>query len=128
MNTDSSRPWTVTLACVLSLAISIWDIVGSVTDQELVESLGLLAFVLALSVVPLIFTFAAFHRRNWGRIVLAVITALGIVSVPVLMLLDAAGPVDAETVIYAVVDIAATGLLFVPTSSAWYRQSLVEAV
>src|SRR5262245_43831820 len=126
MDEPLTRPWTVTLGCALSVAICAWDIVDIAADPELLESVGWLALILTLPVLPLIFTTAAFLRRKWGRIVMAVIAALGVVCVPVLMLLETGGPVDGETVLYAVVDVGAVVLLYLPLSNAWYRQPRVK--
>lgn len=129
MNGGIARPWTVALGCAVSLAISVWDIANAVSDEEIVQSRGFLALLLALSMIPVIFTIAAFVRRNWGRIGLAVITALGVVSFPFLMLLgeEAAGPLDAETMLYAFADVVVIVLLFVPLSNDWYRSPRAES-
>jgi peptidoglycan/LPS O-acetylase OafA/YrhL len=124
MNRSASRPWTVALGCAVSFAISVWDLVSSFPDDEIVESHGFLALVLALSIVPVIFTLAAFFRRNWARIVLAVLTALSFVSVPLFAFFseEAAGPLDTETVLYAIAEVIVVVLLFAPASNDWYRR------
>lgn len=109
----------------MSLAISVWDVVSAVSEEESVESYYFLSLLAALTILPVIFTLAAFFRRNWGRIALAVITGLGLVSVPLFALFfeELAGPLDAETVLYTVAEIVVIVLLFVPVSSKWYRRS-----
>lgn len=117
------------MGCAVSLAISVWDIANAVSDEEIVQSRSFLALLLALSMILVIFTIAAFVRRNWGRIALAVITALGVVSLPFLMLLgeEAAGPLNAETMLYAFAGVVVIVLLFLPLSNDWYRRRRAES-
>jgi hypothetical protein len=125
MNEGATRPWTVALGCALSLGISVWDIATAVFDEEIVEYLSFLVLLLVLSVIPIIFTLAAFFRRNWGRIVLAVIAVLSVASVPLFGLLgeEMAVPFDTETVLYAFANGVVVMLLFLPASNDWYRKS-----
>jgi hypothetical protein len=129
MNSSVERPWTVALACAVSVGITVWDVISSATDEELQESQLFMALVLALTVIPLVFTFAAFFRRNWARIGLAVITALGLLSVPLfaLFLQETMGPLDAEIVLYSIAEIIVLVLLFVRPSNAWYRRARAPA-
>jgi hypothetical protein len=125
MNGSVERPWTVALGCAVSLATSIWDVVSWVSEPEVVESYGFRALLLALAVIPVLFTLAAFFRRNWGRIVLAIVVALGFVSIPLLALFGekVAELLDAETVLYSIAEVVFIVLLFMPASNAWYRRS-----
>jgi hypothetical protein len=125
MHRSIERPWTIALACAASFAISVWDVVSSVSGGESIDSHFFLALLVALIILPVIFTFAAFFRRNWGRIALAVITGLGLVSVPLfaLFLEEMAGPLDSEAVLYAIAETVVIALLFVPVSNKWYRRS-----
>lgn len=124
---SGERPWTVTTGCAISIAILVWNLVSAVSDELLAEMGGLLALLmvllLALGVVPMIFTIAAFFRRNWGRIGLAVMTALGVLAVPFVMHLgqEMVETIDAETVLYAIADVVAVVFLFMPASNEWYR-------
>jgi uncharacterized membrane protein len=129
MNTSVERPWTVALACAVSLGITIWDVISSVTDEGLEEAQFAMALLLALTVIPFIFTIAAFFRRNWARIGLAVLTVLGLLSVPLfaLFLEEAMGPLDAETLIYSIAEVIVLVLLFVRPSNAWYRSARAPA-
>lgn len=126
----AGRPWTVALGCAVSLAISIWDIVSSMPDEEIAESPAFVAIVVSLSLIPALFTLAAFHRRNWARIAVAIITALGLVSIPLLTLFweEMAGPWDAETALYTLAEIVVIVLLFAPASNEWYRHQPSAAV
>jgi hypothetical protein len=121
MNESVERPWTVALGCAIGLALFVWDIVSSISEQDT----SVRIFFLAVAIIPVPFTLAAFFRRNWGRIVLAIIAALGFVSVLLLPLFgdDMAGLFEAEFVIYSIAEIAFIVLLFVPASNAWYRRS-----
>jgi hypothetical protein len=129
MNTSVERPWTVALACAVSLGITIWDVISSVTDEGLEEAQFAMALLLALTVIPFIFTIAAFFRRNWARIGLAVLTVLGLLSVPLfaLFLEEAMGPLDAETLLYSIAEVMVLVLLFVRPSNAWYRKAPAPA-
>jgi hypothetical protein len=129
MNTSVERPWTVALACAVSLGITIWDVISSVTDEGLEEAQFAMALLLALSVIPFIFTIAAFFRRNWARIGLAVLTTLGLLSVPIFALFwkEMMGPLDAETLLYSVAEAFVLVLLFVRPSNAWYRSARAPA-
>jgi hypothetical protein len=124
MSESGKRPWTVLSACVVSVGISVWDIVSSMSEEaELIDSGYFLALLAALMLIPLLFTIAAFFRRNWGRIGLAVITVLAFLSVPLFALFPEMGTlsIDAETVLYSVAEVVVLVLLFVPPSNAWYR-------
>lgn len=128
-NESPKPPWTVALACAVSLAVCIWDITAAVSDEEVFESRSFLAILLALNTIPLVFTFAAFFRRNWGRIVLTVITALGALTLPFVMLSgEQAGdvPVDVEAVLYSLAEVTVIVLLFAPRSNSWYRRPRVQ--
>jgi hypothetical protein len=129
MNASGERPWTVALGCAVSLAISVWDVISSLNDEALQESRLFMALLLALTVIPFIFTIAAFFRRNWARIGLAVLTVLGLLSVPLfaLFLEEAMGPLDAETLIYSIAEVIVLVLLFVRPSNAWYRSARAPA-
>lgn len=129
MTEGVTRPWTVLLGCAVSLAISVWDIATSVSDEGIVESRSFLMLLLVLSMIPVFFTLAAFFGRNWARIALALLTALSIASVPLFGLVgeEMAVPLDAETMLYAFADIIVIVLLFVPASNAWYRRVGAES-
>jgi hypothetical protein len=127
MNGSVTRPWTVTTGCAISITIFVWNFVSAGSDELLAEMGGLLALLLplllALGIVPMIFTIAAFFRRNWGRIGLVVIAALDVLAVPFVMHLEQemVEPIDAETVLYAIAGVLAVVLLFMPASNEWYR-------
>jgi peptidoglycan/LPS O-acetylase OafA/YrhL len=129
MDRSIERPWTVALGCAVSLAISVWDVVSSISEEELVDSHYFLALLVAMTVIPVIFTLAAFFRRNWARIALAVLTAIGLVSAPLFAMFweDMAGPIDTETVLYSITELVVIVLLFVPASNEWYRRSLAPS-
>ena len=129
MSENRRPPWAVSLACAISLSVCIWDIALVVLDKELIESAGFLIALLALNMIPLVFTLAAFVRRNWGRIVLVVLTALGALTLPFVMLSadHAYGTVDAETVLYTFAEVTIIVLLFVPASNRWYRKPRVQS-
>lgn len=117
------------MACAVSLAVCTWDIAWVISDEEVFESRSFLAVLLALNTIPLVFTFAAFFKRNWGRIILAVITALGALALPFVMLLGeeaGGGPLDAETVLYSLAEVTVIVLLFAPASNRWYRRPRVQ--
>ena len=118
----------VALGCAVSLAISVWDIVSWISEEELADSHYFLALLLAMTFIPVIFTLAAFFRRNWARIALAVLTALGLVSAPLFAIFwkEMAGPIDTQTVLYSIAELVVIVLLFVPASNEWYRRSLAE--
>jgi len=111
------------LACAVSVALSVWDTTATLSDEEVRESRSLLALLLTLYMIPPILTVAAFLRRNWGRIALATVTALGLLSTPLFIFLwdEIAGPLDAETLLYSLADGIVILLLFLPLSNAWYR-------
>lgn len=129
MNEVVTRPWTVVLGCAMSLAISLWDVATSLSDKEIVESRTFLLLLLVLSMIPVIFTLAAFFRRNWARVVLGVLTALSIASIPLFKLLDEemAVPLNAETVLRALADVLVIVFLFLPASNAWYRRTRAQS-
>lgn len=122
MNESPKPPWTVWLACAASLAVCIWDIAWLVSDEEAVESMSFLAVLLVLNAIPVVFTFAAFLKRNWGRLSLAVITVLGASTLPFVMFSEGGEPIDTETVVYSLTEVAIVVLLFVPVSNKWYRK------
>jgi hypothetical protein len=131
MKQYETRPGTIVLACAASLAIWLYDVVSTVTDGELLEMPQLLVSMLVLSVIPLVLTVAAFLRRNWGRIALAVMTALGAVSFPALLFFqpdlvaDTAVSLVREA-LYAVAEALVAVCLFLPASNAWYRTARAE--
>jgi hypothetical protein len=137
MNANVTRPWTVAAACAVSLGITVWDIVSTVSDEELLTMKGFAALIVALSLIPIIFTLAAYFRRNWGRIVLTIITALALLVVPALLLIEMGVPallqlepgeqiIDIEIVLYAIAEAIVIVLLFMPASNAWYREAGAE--
>jgi hypothetical protein len=126
MNQNNTRPGAVLLACVVSLAILVWDVISTVADGELLETPVFLALALVLIMIPLVFTVAAFLRRNWGRIVLAVMSVLGVVSFPLLLWLQRDLVADTaaslvQSALYAAAEALVAVLLFLPASNAWYR-------
>jgi hypothetical protein len=131
MKQYDTRPGTIVLACAASLAISVYDFVSTITDGELLEMPEVLALILVPSVIPIVFTIASFLRRNWGRIALAVLTALGAVSFPALLFFqpdlvaDTPGSLVQEA-LYAVTEALVAVCLFLPASNAWYRTARAE--
>lgn len=131
MNQDNIRPWTVVLACVTSLAISAWDIVSAVGDDELLAPPGFVTLYIFMSLIPFGLTVASFLRRNWGRIALAAMTALGALSFPLLLLFQRDLIVDTtaslvEGALYGLAEAVVAVLLFLPASNAWYRAAHAE--
>jgi peptidoglycan/LPS O-acetylase OafA/YrhL len=125
MNGSTTRPRTVAAGCAVSVAISVWDIASAISDEDLTETPDFLALLLVLSIVPVIFTVAAFLRRNWGRVGLAAVTVLGLLALPLLMFVEEEmrGPIDAEAVLYAIAGVVIIVLLFMPASNTWYRSA-----
>ena len=123
------RPWTVAVACAVSLVLCTWDIVWAFSGEELEDVPYFLPLLVALNCVPLVFTVAAYVGRGWGRVGLLVVTALGVLALPLIMLLggDWAQEMDVETVLYTVAAIAVIALLVLPASGEWYRRARAPA-
>jgi hypothetical protein len=127
---STSRPWPVASACALSLAVSVWDVASAISHEDVVGSPGLLVLILALTLVPVLLTVAAFLQQNWARIILAVISTFGILAIPIIMIVgeETAGAIDTETVLYALADALLIVLLFLPASNVWYRARSASGV
>lgn len=118
MKERASRPWTVVVACAVSLVLCVWAIFWAVTGEEVEDMQYFEAVLVAFNLVPVTLTAAAYLGRRWGRIGLLVVTALGILALPLVMILEAAWAqdLDAETVLYSVAGIVVIVLLMHPTS------------
>jgi hypothetical protein len=129
MNSSMTRPWTVTLGCALSLGISGWDIATAVSVEELIAPPGFVTSLLLVSMFPIIFAVAAFLRRNWGRLLLAAMAALEILSIPLFAAWgeEAAGSIDMENMLYTSAAAAVVVLMFLPESNDWYRRPRAES-
>jgi len=125
MQTSASRPHSILLSCALSLALSFWDIGSTLSDDDITNDAEFSTLLLLFSVVPIVFTAAAFFRRNWGRIGMAALSVFGLLAAPLLMLVDKelVGPLDAGSLIYAAAEVVIVASLFVPSSNTWYRRA-----
>src|SRR5688572_10912205 len=63
-----SRPWTVTICCMVSLGLAAWDVATALLVEESVEPPGFSVIYVLIGIVPVIFAVAAFLRRRWGRL------------------------------------------------------------
>ncbi len=129
MKERASRPWTVAVACAVSLVLCVWDIIWAVTGEEVEGMPYFEAVLVGFNLIPLVLTVAAYQGRRWGRIGLLVVTALGVLALPFVMLFEGewVQEIDVETVLYTVAGIVVIVLLMLPASGAWYRRACVPA-
>ena len=129
MKEKTTRPWTVAVACAVSLVLCVWDIFWAVSGEEVEEMRYFEAVLVAFNLIPVVFTAAAYLRRHWGRIGLLVVTALGLLALPLVMFVEGewVRETSAETVLYSVAGIVVIVLLMLPASGAWYRNAYVPA-
>jgi hypothetical protein len=129
MKESASRPWTVAVACGVSLVLCVWDIFWAMTGEEVEDMPHFEAVLVAFNLIPVVLTAAAYLGRRWGRIGLLVVTALGVLALPFVMLLEGEWirEIDVETVLYSIAGIVVIVLLMLPTSVEWYRRACVPA-
>jgi hypothetical protein len=129
-NEPPRRPRSVGIAFVLlwgSLAIGlllgIWRL-AAISDQGIAFVAGSVSFVMMnVLVIGLFFWIfrAVAKGRHWGRITVLVMAVVG--SFAIAWTLQSLGEISAiDVVVRYGMWIAATVLLFVPASSAWYRE------
>jgi hypothetical protein len=111
---SEERPWTVTLGCVINFALAFFSILLAAADTEVNAAAVLLITV--FTAIPVTFTLGAWFRRDWGRILLAVITGL-----PLLVFEVTGKAWSLSQVVFLVVDLTVIALLFLPASNQWYR-------
>ena len=119
-----SRPRTVSLACALSFVLCMWDIGWALSGEGLEDMPYFRVFLVALNLIPLAFTVAAYIGRYWGRIGLLVVTALGVLPLPLVIFFEKGWgqELDVETLLYSAAAILVVALLLLPASGAWYRR------
>jgi hypothetical protein len=119
----------VAVACAVSLVLCVWDIFLAVSGEEIEDMPYFRAVLVAFNLIPAVFTAAAYQGRHWGRIGLLVVTALGVLALPLVILLEGEWmqAIDVETVLYSAAGVVVIVLLMLPTSGAWYRTARVPA-
>jgi hypothetical protein len=118
-----SRPWTVIVGCMVSFGIGRWDAGTALLVEESVEPAGFSVILVVIGMFPVIFAVAAFLRRRWGRLWLVVISALDVLMIPLVAVLDdeAIGSTDVESWLYAAASAVVVVLLLLPASNRWFR-------
>lgn len=125
MKERSSRPWSVTGACAISLTLSAYDMFCAMSGEKVEDMPYLDEALLALNLVPVMFTAAAYLGRRWGRMGLLAVTALGLLAWPLLMLLDEqwVQELGLEALLYSIAGVMVLVLLLLPPSGEWYRRA-----
>lgn len=137
MNPGDARPGVVTLACVISIGLTAselaWLFLDDVGQGDQIDVSILLGLAVVLG-LPLLFAPPAFFRRNWGRIGLIVCAAVGVLSVPLVLVLDGTSSLlesaasALANLLYLVAQVLIVVLLLLPQSTRWYRPSpMVQA-
>ncbi len=124
MKEQSLRPMAVAVACAISLILCLWDMVWAFSGDGTEDVPYLETLLAAVNVIPLVFTVAAYLGRQWGRIGLIVITALGVLVLPFVVLVgegEWAEVIYVESALYTAAAVVVLVLLMRPASAAWYR-------
>jgi hypothetical protein len=92
------------------------------TPELLITAMRILGgFVLVIAVLYLLFGILAFARRNWARIITAVLT-VGFALLLVAGIVGSGGAVDTISIsaVLLVLVLGAVAILFSPGANAWY--------
>jgi hypothetical protein len=133
----ASLPFLVIGAALLLIPLNASNIPAEVLDSPRLQEAGATpelvisamrlvgGIVLVIAVIYVVFGILAFARRNWARIITAVLTA-GFALLLVALLVSSGGAVDTISIsgVLLVMIVGAVAILFSPKANAWsaYRR------
>ncbi len=121
---QQERPIQVTTAVYLLYAalviglLGLFDLPGDVQTQNISTALFVETMVLSIAIIAFIY-FMILRDKNWARIILLVFFVFGVI----MYMLGPKHPLHIVSLtIQTIIMVAAVILLFLPSSSQWFRQ------